>query len=460
MIFWIVMISSFCFARLSAFVRPEVLRWKGQSVLSPVSGLSGFNLRVRANAKGSRHNSTLAAPLTRTAIHRMRKPELAEQLLLRNKDTNGLKKDLVRRLLNAMREDEYTDTTSKLDFFPNKRRLDVSPKIDLQQVNPSHTHTLKIKGLSSMNSNGTGVGIVLVDCQDDRDVCTARKVLLGDRSVFEAEYSAIIIGLKFAHGRGVQKIVLKTENHAIANHLNGTFEVKRENLKPMYWSIMLMKEEVFQEFDVQYVIPQENLEANELAAKGLATRTSNIVDDLSDPMESIERSGAAVRRQAPPVDPAAPLAPMNYGKLSIEASKVYELQVDGGSRGNPGNAGAGMVLFDSGTEIWCGWKFLGPMSNNAAEYNGLLVGVQCAKSLGVKKIRIKADSDLIVKQVNGQYRVKNEALQVYHKQVMSILRDFDYYEIQHFRREFNHRADWLANHAMNTESSYGCDELE
>jgi ribonuclease HI len=84
------------------------------------------------------------------------------------------------------------------------------------------------------------------------------------------------------------------------------------------------------------------------------------------------------------------------------------LRSDGGARGNPGPAGAGFVIEEGGEIVCRGGRFLGECTNNVAEYEALLWGLENALGLGIDSIVVYADSELLVKQLNGQYRVKNE----------------------------------------------------
>jgi len=125
------------------------------------------------------------------------------------------------------------------------------------------------------------------------------------------------------------------------------------------------------------------------------------------------------------------------------------IQVDGGSRGNPGPAAAGVTITDpSGRPIFEAGFHLEPMTNNQAEYHGLLYALREAKRLGATRLDIKADSELLVRQINGQYKVKNEGLRPLYARAISLLREFDAWRMVHVRREGNTRADELANLAM------------
>ena len=125
------------------------------------------------------------------------------------------------------------------------------------------------------------------------------------------------------------------------------------------------------------------------------------------------------------------------------------LNFDGGSRGNPGPAGCGVVLIDDAKSplLEAGY-FLGRMTNNAAEYTGLLRGLEAAERAGVSKLQIYSDSELLVRQVNGEYRVKNAGLKDLYDTAFTALRKIGDWKITHVYREGNSRADELANMAM------------
>ena len=125
------------------------------------------------------------------------------------------------------------------------------------------------------------------------------------------------------------------------------------------------------------------------------------------------------------------------------------LEFDGGARGNPGPAGIGVVLrAKDGTELVTLGRFIGRATNNVAEYRALITALQKAKELGARRVAIRGDSELVVKQMKGEYRVKNEALRELYDEAQSLLRQFEHSTIDHNYRNKNALADKLANLAM------------
>jgi ribonuclease HI len=134
----------------------------------------------------------------------------------------------------------------------------------------------------------------------------------------------------------------------------------------------------------------------------------------------------------------------------------FTLRTDGGARGNPGPAGAGFVLEDEGGAIVrSGGRFLGVATNNVAEYEALIWGMRTADAHGVRRLRVCADSELVVKQLNGAYRVKNEGLKPLFAKASALLKHFESVDVVHVRREHNAAADALANEAMDLRADVG-----
>ena len=131
-------------------------------------------------------------------------------------------------------------------------------------------------------------------------------------------------------------------------------------------------------------------------------------------------------------------------------TKKYLLYVDGGARGNPGPAGIGVVILDAGNkkvkEIY---KYIGEATNNIAEYNALICGLEEALNLSARDIIVHMDSELIAKQLSGEYRVKNADLKELFEKAIEILKGFSSFEIKHIDRSKNKDADKLVNKAIN-----------
>jgi ribonuclease HI len=129
--------------------------------------------------------------------------------------------------------------------------------------------------------------------------------------------------------------------------------------------------------------------------------------------------------------------------------EVVTLEFDGGSRGNPGPAGIGAVVRAAdGTPLVTVGRFIGRATNNIAEYKALITALQEAKKLGAKKIIIRGDSELIIKQMRGEYRVKNPDLRELYDEAQHLLHQFNEAKIEHNLRHKNETADKLANLAM------------
>ncbi len=126
------------------------------------------------------------------------------------------------------------------------------------------------------------------------------------------------------------------------------------------------------------------------------------------------------------------------------------INIDGGSRGNPGPAGAGVVIksADDGTILHEAGVFIGRATNNVAEYNGLLEGLKRAADLGAAEVEVLSDSELMVMQMIGRYRVKNAGLKPLFEEANALVTEFKKFEIRHVRREQNKQADAMANRAM------------
>ncbi len=123
--------------------------------------------------------------------------------------------------------------------------------------------------------------------------------------------------------------------------------------------------------------------------------------------------------------------------------------VDGAARGNPGEAGCGAIIFDeTGVVLKELSRYLGHATNNVAEYEGLLMGLEGVLRLGGKVLQVQSDSQLLVRHLNGLYRVKDDKLRRLYQKALGLLHQLEAYRIIHVAREQNRLADQLANRAI------------
>jgi ribonuclease HI len=129
------------------------------------------------------------------------------------------------------------------------------------------------------------------------------------------------------------------------------------------------------------------------------------------------------------------------------------IHVDGGARGNPGPAGAGVVIAATdGTPLHEAGYFLGRCTNNVAEYTGLVKALEVAAAMPAGRVVVHSDSELMVKQLKGEYRVRSADLKPLYQRAIALLGRFDGTTITHVYRDKNQRADALANMAMDAEA--------
>lgn len=122
---------------------------------------------------------------------------------------------------------------------------------------------------------------------------------------------------------------------------------------------------------------------------------------------------------------------------------------DGGARGNPGPAAIGAsVTDDDGTELAAISEYIGETTNNVAEYTAVIRGLEAAADLGAHAVTLRSDSELLIRQLQGRYKVKAAHLQPLHAEVQGLLRRFAETTLEHVRRERNVRADALVNEAL------------
>ncbi len=190
---------------------------------------------------------------------------------------------------------------------------------------------------------------------------------------------------------------------------------------------------------LRHIAREEPLSATVRAFPGLTREElGHMLESLADTL-----GGPADERPSPPKveSPAA--------GLSGGASSRLRLFSDGAARGNPGPAGAGAVLVDpEGQVVARLGKYLGTQTNNYAEYMGLLLGLRHARSLGVREVEVLADSELLIRQLEGRYQVKSATLKPLHEEAARLLKEFSKVKLAHVPREKNKAADEMSNRAI------------
>lgn len=135
--------------------------------------------------------------------------------------------------------------------------------------------------------------------------------------------------------------------------------------------------------------------------------------------------------------------------MHTKESRHAEIFCDGASSGNPGNAGIGVVInLPDGSPLCRLSEYIGIATNNVAEYTAFITALEKARSLGIKRVKVFLDSELVVKQINGLYKVRNINLMPLWIRAKNILAEFDSYTVSHVMRDMNKEADALATTAV------------
>ena len=144
------------------------------------------------------------------------------------------------------------------------------------------------------------------------------------------------------------------------------------------------------------------------------------------------------------------------GSDTTQEESCYLLQFDGLAEPNPGISTGGAVIFSpvSRNLVCERGEFIDFATNNQAEYTGLLIGLQSAVNIGIRQLLIEGDSQLVILQTEGKWKVKNEALKSFHTQVKDLLDKFEFVAIRHIYRENNKYADKITNDVFKSRKSY------
>ena len=143
------------------------------------------------------------------------------------------------------------------------------------------------------------------------------------------------------------------------------------------------------------------------------------------------------------------------GASSVKESECYLLQFDGLAQPNPGEASSGAILYSPSREpVYETGEYIKFATNNAAEYTGLIIGLRLALEKGFTKLLVEGDSQLIIFQAQGKWKVKNENLQKYNKEVCNLVSQFEFIAMRHIRRELNKDADRITNEVVKSKETF------
>jgi ribonuclease HI len=155
----------------------------------------------------------------------------------------------------------------------------------------------------------------------------------------------------------------------------------------------------------------------------------------------------------PPTPRGAPLFADAAPAPTPSTAAAHRANIDGGSRGNPGPASYGVVIRDPRGEVVAKLKkYIGRMTNNVAEYYGLIAALDYAQQHGIRALRVESDSELLVRQMQGRYKVKSPELRPLFERARKMAQAFEFFRIEHVYRERNADADALANEALDETS--------
>jgi ribonuclease HI len=337
-------------------------------------------------------------------------------------------------------------------------------------LKPFRTYALQAKGVTTPQSKGSGIGLVLYDPISKVELWSSRMYVYGHRNSLEAEYTAVIMGMDYASEvLGAKRLLVESSFHAIVHQITGKYTTKTPSLRWLLHEIQRVQRKLDDCAFYHIKSFADMIKAENLAYRALATRkSSNVVETEGwqihqrDPVSDRFILPRLHSNHNPPVFPPDPPAAQS---VEIDPSQQYLLQFDGGARSDFGIAGAGMVIYNQKEscrqEIWSGWYFHDEdVSNNTCEYVALLFGLKCALSMDIRKIVVEGDSLLVVRQMNGDYWTREESLMVLRDKAREAANAFEECEIRHIPRARNRRADWLAGHAMDKGESYGFDVLD
>jgi ribonuclease HI len=413
-----------------------------------------------------------SSSLSRTSVRRMKVAELRNELQVRGLPTSGVKNELVSRLLEHLetnstrgrQEKQHDQIISSVSRHGNK---DKAPSTII--LDPTTLYVLRFHGIQNHLSATSCCGLILYDSSNDREIWSGTQYYQSGESSNEAELTSLLLILSNLSKMGLKRLVIQgLAKGTTVNQLQGNYGVKNKRLKPLFDKIEKLMKQELDECEVWGIATDQVKGVQQLAKKYLELGTSVGFDFfLQEQANSDQDSVRDNARQSDVVGPKNnsvqeyDVVPEEtfHGMIppTLSPDKQYVLRFDGGSRGNPGVSGAGIAIYDleSGDEVWAAFQYLGETTNNVAEYNALLSGLELARSMGITRLIAEGDSTLVVKQVSGEYEVKSKHLIDLNQRVKRIAESFQSFSLQYIPRAENFRADKLANVAMDERISMG-----
>lgn len=277
--------------------------------------------------------------------------------------------------------------------------------------------TLHTDGGSRGNPGPAGIGVVLTNENGEAIAEIGRGI--GEATNNVAEYAALVAGLELALDKGVSELTIRLDSTVVANQVSGRMKVGNERLRKLAGEVHALMARFDERPRIERVPREQNVAADRLANQGMNAAALGVKQEAGVPRRS-------------PGDP-----------------KRATLHADGGARGNPGPAGIGAVLTDDqGEVIGEIAQGIGETTNNVAEYAALITGLELALDLGVTEVDIAMDSELVVNQLKGSWKIKNDRLRALAVKAQGLMNRFDSATIKHVAREQNAGADRLANQGM------------
>ncbi|MDA1190794.1 MAG: ribonuclease HI family protein [Candidatus Poribacteria bacterium] len=291
-------------------------------------------------------------------------------------------------------------------------------------------YVIRTDGASRGNPGPAGIAYLIEDA--DGQVVRSHSEYIGETTSNVAEYRALIAAMTAAMELGATRIRVLSDSDLMVKQLTGVYNVKSEMLATLHANAKTLAKSF--RATIAHVPREKNVAADKLASEAIDRYFEQ------NPPTSDDSP-----KKKPPKPPAAsiPVAPPDGFRASPDTT--YVIHTDGASQGNPGNAGIGFTISDDKGALICSHsEFIGQETNNVAEYRALIAALDQSLALGVRRVEVVADSQLMVKQLNGEFRVKNESLLPLFQEAQSMARAFESFEARHVLRNENKAADALA----------------